>query len=74
MAQKGDKWVVGECKWRKRKFGYDEYNQLVQKSSKLPYPVDQYILVSKSGFDDRLFDLENVILVEFTKEKGFVEL
>ena len=72
MAQKDEKWFIGECKWRNRKIGYGDYNQLVQKSSNLPYPIGQYILVSKSGFDERLLDLENVILVEFTKENGFV--
>jgi len=74
MAKKGDKWVIGECKWRNRKIGYDDYKQLVQKGQPLPYPVEKYILVSKSGFDSRLFDIEGVILVAFTKEKGFVVL
>ncbi len=72
MAQKADKWYVGECKWRNRQIGYETYHQLVQKGNQLPYPVEKYILVSKSGFDRRLFDIEGVILVAFTKEKGFV--
>lgn len=74
MAQKDDKWYMGECKWRNRKIGYGEYNQLVQKSRKLPYPIKKFIFVSKSGFDQRLFDVEDTILVEFTKEKGFIVL
>jgi len=72
MAQKDDKWVIGECKWRNKKIGYNEYSQLVQKGLQLPFPIEKHILISKSGFDKRLYDIESVILVEFSKEKDFV--
>ncbi len=74
MAQKDDQWFAGECKWRNKKTGLSEYNQLVEKTNKSQFNIDKFILVSKSGFDERLFNIENVVLVEFTKEKGFVLL
>jgi len=50
-----------------------EYIGLKTKADKLRIPVDYFILISKSGFEEDLFKLnENLYLIEFTKENGWV--
>ncbi|MEJ5229675.1 MAG: ATP-binding protein [Pseudothermotoga sp.] len=71
---KEEKIYAGEIKWRNKKVGMGEYIELRTKVQMLNIKVDHYILVSKSGFEEELLKAKDELhLIEFTKENGWVE-
>lgn len=63
---------AAEIKWRNKKMNIKDFYNLKNKVEKLQLNVDYFILVSKSGFEENLFEIdENVYFVEFSKEKGW---
>lgn len=55
ISAESDKYLVGECKFRGRPFGYGEYLDTAAKLSGLKDNAEFfYILFSESGFDDKL--------------------
>ena len=69
---KEGKVYVAEIKWRNRKMNIKDFYNLKNKIEKLQLNVDYYILVSKSGFEENLCEIdENVYFVKFSKEKGW---
>jgi len=71
LSEKEGKWYAGECKWTNKKIGISEYKKLVEKTLSLKTSVEKYIFVSKNGFDESIKEIENVILIEFSKENGW---
>ncbi|MGQ9856663.1 MAG: ATP-binding protein [Fervidobacterium sp.] len=66
---------AGEVKWKNKKIGMNEYIQLRTKTERLNIPVDYFVLISKSGFDEELLKIrENLYLIEFTKENGWIDV
>jgi len=60
----------GECKWCNKQVGVNVYEDLIRKSNQVEWKLDsrknRFILFSKSGFTEAMFDRanrENVLLV-----------
>jgi len=60
----------GECKWSNKQVGVNVYEDLIRKSNQVEWKLDsrknRFILFSKSGFTEAMFDRanrENVLLV-----------
>lgn len=71
---KEGKIYAGEVEWGNKKIGMGEYIELRTKVQRLNIKVDHYVLVSKSGFEEDLFKVKDELhLIEFTKENGWVE-
>ncbi|WP_368494354.1 ATP-binding protein [Marinitoga sp. 1138] len=69
-----NKIYAAEIKWRNRKMNIKDFYNLKFKTEKSKISVDNFILVSKSGFEENLISLakeEKITLIEFTKEKGW---
>ncbi|NUU99733.1 ATPase [Marinitoga sp. 1154] len=69
-----NKIYAAEIKWRNRKMNVKDFYNLKLKTERLKMEIDNFILVSKSGFEEnliRLLEEEKVILIEFTAEKGW---
>jgi hypothetical protein len=61
--------IFGECKWRNKKVGLNELNELERKANKFFYAGQKYfILFSKSGFNEKLINLskqrKNILLFD----------
>ncbi|MDK2886446.1 MAG: uncharacterized protein PWP54_1004 [Thermosipho sp. (in: thermotogales)] len=63
---------AAEIKWKNKRMNIKDFYNLKNKVEKLQLHVNYFILVSKSGFEENLFEIdENVYFVEFSKEKGW---
>ena len=46
--------IIGECKWKNRKIGFNDVNKLMAKVKRIPFEVEGYLFFSKSGFSEKL--------------------
>lgn len=69
---KEGKIYAAEIKWRNKKINIKDFYNLKNKVEKIALNVDYFILVSKSGFEENLSEIDdNVYFIEFSKEKGW---
>ena len=55
VSAKSDKFLVGECKFKKHPFSYGEYLDTIAKLSLLKEKAEfSYYLFSESGFDEKI--------------------
>ncbi len=61
LNEEKDKMLLGECKWSKKTVGQGLYHKLKEKEEKVRWKNDdrqvEYILFSRSGFDEDLYSL-----------------
>ena len=59
--------LVGECKWKSEKVGYNVFNKLVERGNLIRRNREvQYVLFSKAGFEEKLLKHEerNLLLID----------
>lgn len=71
-GKKENKIFVGEVKWTNKKIGIHVFSELKQKCRIMNIEPDQYVLVSKSGFEQSLnSEEENLILITLDRTEGW---
>ena len=76
LGIKDDKITVGEVKWRNREMALSDLEKLKKKCESAGIDPVRYVLVSKSGFDERLLasaSKDNLTLITLDKHKGWVQ-
>ncbi len=68
LDTKRKKMLIGECKWTNNLVGKDLYQDMLDKEKKVRWNKKEreveYAIFSKSGFDDELKDIEDLLLVD----------
>lgn len=70
LNEEKDKMLLGECKWNEKTVGQGLYHKLKEKEEKVRWKNDdrqvEYILFSRSGFDEDMYSLaeDNLSLVD----------